>query len=462
MGRLPRRLLLGTMLGALAAACARARRAQAAVAPAALWPSAAANTAFPLTRAPGQRYLAGADGAPFLMHGDTAWSLIAQLTREDALRYLDDRAARGVNTILVSLIERYYADGAPNDRAGQGPFTTPGDYATPNEAYMAHAEWALREAGRRGMLVLLTPSYHGWIGGHDGWYAEMLQNGPEKLRAYGRYLGARFGALDNILWVNGGDGNAPNRDVVRAIANGIRDTAPAMLQTAHCDGGTGATDYYGGEPWLDVDTVYSSLNVYDDLKRAYEDEARLPFFFIEGIYENEQWRHIVGDAPNTRRQAYTAYLCGAFGQVFGNSPIWHFNGHPERRGEDWRGFLNSRGAQDMTRVRNFMSLIPWTALRPDFDRAFLVRAAAGAFPVAAAQAAGAAGVVYAPQGQAFALNLETLGGAGARLRWYDPADGTFRDAEAGREEALFVLRPPGRNAGGERDWVLLAQAPAPG
>ena len=64
---------------------------------------------FPLSVGPGERYLVDAAGRPFLIHGDTAWSLIAQLTREDVELYLDDRRARGFNTILVNLIESRFA-----------------------------------------------------------------------------------------------------------------------------------------------------------------------------------------------------------------------------------------------------------------------------------------------------------------------------------------------------------------
>ena len=73
------------------------------------WPKAA----FPLGIATGNRYLEDAAGRPFLIHGDTAWSLIAQLTLEDAGRYLQDRRARGFNTILVNLLEHMFSSKAP-------------------------------------------------------------------------------------------------------------------------------------------------------------------------------------------------------------------------------------------------------------------------------------------------------------------------------------------------------------
>src|SRR5882672_12100710 len=64
---------------------------------------------FPLEIAVGQRYLRDMSGAPFLIQGDAAWSLIADLTREEADAYLADRAARGFNTILVNLLEHRFA-----------------------------------------------------------------------------------------------------------------------------------------------------------------------------------------------------------------------------------------------------------------------------------------------------------------------------------------------------------------
>ena len=127
-----------------------------------------AATVFPLSIRPGERYLVDAVGRPFLLHGDTAWSLIAQLTREDAELYLDDRRARGFNTLLVNLIESRFATNAPANAYGQPPFLQPGEYDAPNEAYFRHADWVLRRAAAKGFLVLLTPSYLGFDGGRRG------------------------------------------------------------------------------------------------------------------------------------------------------------------------------------------------------------------------------------------------------------------------------------------------------
>ncbi len=97
------------------------------------------------------RHLVDQAGQPVLIQGDAAWSLIAAATREGVERYLDDLAAKGFNAIIVSLLEAYFAPDPPRNMYGDEPFTVPGDFATPNETYMEHADWVLREAERRGM-----------------------------------------------------------------------------------------------------------------------------------------------------------------------------------------------------------------------------------------------------------------------------------------------------------------------
>jgi hypothetical protein len=49
---------------------------------------------------------------------------------------------------------------------------------------------------------------------------------------------------------------------------------------------------------------------------------------IESAYENE---HDIS-TTRVRAEAYHALLSGASGQVFGNNPMWNFNGRPP---QDW-------------------------------------------------------------------------------------------------------------------------------
>jgi hypothetical protein len=169
----------------------------------------AGEPVFPLKVSANRRYLVDRNGRPFLVHGDTAWSLISGLSKAEAERYLEDRRRKGFNAVIVNLIEQKFK--GPVNREGEPPFTTPGDFARPNRKYFAHADWVLRCAAAKSILVLLAPLYLGYQGGDEGWYQEALANGPEKCREYGRFLGRRYGDFANLLWMMGGDRNPETR-----------------------------------------------------------------------------------------------------------------------------------------------------------------------------------------------------------------------------------------------------------
>jgi len=48
------------------------------------------------------RHLIGAAGKPLLLHGDTAWSLLLQLTAAEAGEYLENHRRKGVNSIIAT------------------------------------------------------------------------------------------------------------------------------------------------------------------------------------------------------------------------------------------------------------------------------------------------------------------------------------------------------------------------
>jgi hypothetical protein len=413
------------------------------------------DAGFPLRVEPGARYLVGQSGRPFLLTGDTAWSLIADLTREDAERYLQDRRARGFNTLLVNLIESKFASKAPANVYGEPPFATPGNYATPNDAYFDHAAWVLRRACELGFVVLLTPSYVGNGGGDEGWYQAMAASGAAKLRDYGRYVGRRFGGLDNIVWVEGGDYNPPDKALIRALAEGIRESDPDALQTAHGSPGSPALEHWSGEPWLAINNVYTYGPVHEAALGQYQDGAGMPFFLMESAYENE---HDAG-AQRVRMQAWQALLSGASGQVFGNNPIWHFDGpgiYPAAEG--WREQLDSPGARSMTVLHELMASRPWWLLRPDINGAFLTdgRGGAAARAVAAQAVDGSFALVYLPTARRVTLDLAGLRGPRVAAEWRDPSTGEAVPVDGSPfAPGTHGFAPSPWNRSGESDWVLV-------
>src|SRR5262245_12041793 len=76
---------------------------------------------FPLRVSADHRHLEDASGKPFLVVGDAAWSLIAQLDDASISSYLEDRANRGFTAIIVNLIEHKFATRAPANLAGVAP-----------------------------------------------------------------------------------------------------------------------------------------------------------------------------------------------------------------------------------------------------------------------------------------------------------------------------------------------------
>src|SRR5512143_978523 len=73
--------------------------------------AAAAEVVFPLRVDASGRHLQDRQGEPFFVNGEAAWSLAHNLTFEEAARYLEDRKARGINAVLVSVPDAFAPDG---------------------------------------------------------------------------------------------------------------------------------------------------------------------------------------------------------------------------------------------------------------------------------------------------------------------------------------------------------------
>jgi hypothetical protein len=174
------------------------------------------------------------------------------------------------------------------NRAGEGPFTTPGDFSTPSEKYFQHADWVIWEAGVKGIQVFLDPIYLGYKGTDEGWIKEVLANGPEKSRNWGRYLGKRYRNFDNLVWLLGADRNPERaREDVDAVAVGIKEFDNRHLFTAGSDPENSAVDRYQEGGWLDLNSTYTYGIVYQKLLADYNRAPVMPFFLLETTYEGE-------------------------------------------------------------------------------------------------------------------------------------------------------------------------------
>ena len=423
-------------------------------------PPMAPKPTFPVRADPTGRRLVDADGRPFLLVGDAAWSLIAQLPLDDVDFYLLARQTAGYNALLVNLLEHKFSSKAPANIAGDAPFTTPGDFSTPNEAYFAHAESVLRKAEEQGFVVLLTPAYLGYKGSDQGWSKEMRANGAGTLRAYGRYVAQRFSSLRNIVWVQGGDADAPQPELVEAIAAGIAEVQPDALQMVHTAPESIPLARWPASAWLRLNAVYTYVDVQAS-SLAEHRRSTMPFILVESFYENE---HGLTDRL-FRTQAYQALLSGATGQISGNNPVWHFgSGGIFETKQTWQLSLVSKGAASMSTLSTLFAAWPWWELSPERGAEFVTAGATkrNERPVPAVTCDGRLAVVYVPTTKTITLDLAKMRGTTVALHWVDATNGdpaTVAEAPSPVPPAgSLTVVPPPTNADGATDWLLVAEA----
>lgn len=422
------------------------------------------RTALPLRLSPDKRHLQDASGQPYLVVGDTAWSLIAQLDANDVSLYLEDRQKRGFNAIIVNLLEHKFATKAPATIDGIAPFRKPGDFTQPNPAYFDHAHAVIAEAGRHDFTVWLCPAYLGYNGEDEGFYAEIKAAGPAALRSYGRFVGARFKDLENIVWMPGGDFGKPEPWNTAELIAGIREGGATQIATAH-GGQTDATLTFGDQPWIDFDNVYRYVkDLYQPLRVAYARQPRRPFVLLETYYEGEHKT----PPEQVRRQAWWAMLSGACGQFFGNSPIWHLGGpglpnlQTKPGDSDWKKALDSVGSRDIARLGHFFRDQQWFQLEPDVTDSLITagRGHEATFATAAVTKDRRRAVLYIPsdgtQPRALTLDLSRFA-APLSGTWINPAnDEKPRALEAALPNRSGVaLSTPGDNGSGTNDWTLV-------
>jgi len=305
------------------------------------------------------RYLVDAAGQPFFWLGDTAWPLFAQYTREDAERYLENRASKGFTVIQGVLAwggGTGFEDRLPGPNYAGHRIWLDGNPATPNEAYFQHVDHLLHVAAQRGLILAMLPTWGYYVNN-----VRVLDVG--NARAYGQWLGARYRDQPNIVWVNGGDRIPTGYEAVyRALARGLREgDGGAHLITYHPCGWRSSAQFFHYDDWLDVNMI----ETWTDWPKVYPavlaDSLLLPTKPVvlgEGAYENGPEYPLGPITPLiVRRQAWWTFMAGGF-LTYGQDQMW-------RMGPGWTSTLNTAGAGHMTQFRAIATSRPWWAMVPD-------------------------------------------------------------------------------------------------
>jgi hypothetical protein len=440
-----------------------------------------------------RRFLVREDGTPFFYLADTAWELCHVLRREEVERYLANRAAKGFTVIQTVALSEFDGLAAPNayghtplrkDSRGLFDPRQPDVRPGADDDYWDHVDHIVDRAGDYGLYLGLLPTWGDkvcklWGVGpdvFDPYYeGQGLGEAIDRARAYGAFLGRRYGDRTNIIWVLGGDRPADGDEAIwRAMARGIAEGAAGTgetdraLMTYHPYGSQVSSALLHHEPWLDFNMIQSGHGSrdqpnYEMITNDYHKRPAKPTLDGEARYEDHpiNWDITRGrfDDYDVRQAAYWAVFAGAAGHTYGHYSIFQFYAPTTPRtpfgnaGAYWYDALDAPGAGDMAHLRALIESRPYLDRVPDQamiaagqgTRADHVRATRGQD--------GAYAFVYIPTGKPATIDMEAISGEIARAWWYDPREGAATLIGEMPAAGTRTFTPPSSGRG--HDWVLV-------
>src|SRR5262245_31906974 len=244
-----------------------------------------------------QRFIVKADGSPFFYLGDTAWELFHRLNREEADRYLRNRADKGFTVIQAVALAELDGLNTPNSY-GHRPLidndpTKPDVKGGASDDYWDHVDYIVKIAESLGLYIGFLPTWGDKWNRGRGAGPEIFN--PQNAEVYGEWLGRRYKASTNIIWILGGDRaleTETHKEVIRAMARGIRKgDGGAHLQTLHPRGGEGSSENFHNDDWLDFNMrqnghVTEFNPRYEQTRIDYDRTPIKPVIDGEPIYED--------------------------------------------------------------------------------------------------------------------------------------------------------------------------------
>jgi hypothetical protein len=439
-----------------------------------------AKAQLPLVKiASNKRYFMTGNGQPFFWLGDTGWLLFVKCTREEALKYLDNRKQKGFNVIQVMLVHdinqgvNVYGDSALHNKDVAEPLTTPGNSFDHKEEYdfWDHVDYIIDEAAKRGIYMALVPV----------WGGNIKHVNEEQAKKYARFLANRYKDKTNIIWLNGGDiKGSDGLKEWKMIGHTIRSIDKNHLIGFHPRGRNSSSTWFHHEPWLDFNMFQSGHRRYDqdtssnetlhygeDNWRYVNDDYALrpvkPTLDGEPSYENiPQGLHDSSEKRWTdadiRRYAYWEVFAGGCGFTYGNNSVMQFyrKGNKDMSfgaNKDWDSELNTPGAGQVHHLKQLMlgksyfDRVPDQSLVVDnggrYDRVLSTRGKNFA-------------MFYVYTGRVFKVAIGKLNFKPGKATWFRPVDGKRFPIRDYRYEKERAFDPPGEKMNGH-DWVLILE-----
>jgi hypothetical protein len=417
--------------------------------------------------------------SPFFWLGDTAWEMFHRLNREEAERYLRNRARLRFTVIQAVALAEFDGVTVPN-AYGHLPLlnrnpATPDVKDGPDNDYWDHVDFIVDRAAALGMYVGFLPTWGDKWNIKRGAGPEIFT--PENAEVYGRWLGRRYRDAPNIIWILGGDRPVEkdtHRAIIRAMARGLRDGDGAShLMTLHPAGGQSSSAPFHDDDWLDFNMRQNGHGAeftgrYDQTRVDYERSPVKPVLDGEPLYEDHPVSFNAATlghsiAADVRRPLYWDLFSGAFGHTYGNHAVWQMFA-PGREPINnplmfWYDAIEQPGAAQMQYARALLESRPFLTRVPADDVIVTDRVptsvpGAGRYRfVATRDVSGSYVMVYAPVGRPFAVRMGSVSGREAMAWWFNPRTGAA--TRIGRMpttgERTFVPPDPGEMI----DWVLV-------
>ena len=427
------------------------------------------------------------DGTGFFWMADTAWFMVAKMSREEIDTYLTDRVNKGFTVVMINIMSSPWDENRYGDKpypmewpkvmpAEEGkkpyridqPITTLGNNPLDAEEYdyWDHVDYTINKAAEKGLYIGLVVTWR--IAA-----VEYINKDKNLYDTYSKFLAQRYTNTPNIVWLNGGDvygGDDKDGEDVQSyevwdwIGEMIKAEDPNHLMSFH---GSPSSAKHHNKEWLDFNMIESghwidSVRQNAEIVRDYNKSPSKPV--VDGETRYEEIGKNLGteseriEAFEVREIAYYQLFSGAFGHTYGHNSIWQIATQEDIDNKKlaydpistWEEALNAPGGQQMQYISELMQSRPIVGRVPDQS----LIASGDSTKIRATRGDGYA-FIYSTSGQTIEIALGKISGDNVNIWSYNPRTGEAKALKNGLENSgVYTFTPEGIQEFGN-DWVVV-------